>query len=117
MGGLKTDAAIERWGSMRETTVQHFRMNKRTGLQFAIFGVIIPVAIYELSVLSAVRRDARPGAPATALRRAATARTRCAPAPRLFRASPPSCHLFPTEQRSGDERQGQAPVPLPLLLS
>lgn len=52
---LLTDPAIERWGTMREKTTRHFRATKRNFALFAVFGVAVPVAIYEYVAYSLVR--------------------------------------------------------------
>lgn len=54
MGGV-TDAAIERWANMRKDTVRHFKINARTTRQLFVYGILIPVVIYEASIAEFVR--------------------------------------------------------------
>eukprot|EP00055_Hartaetosiga_balthica_P003457 m.7866 g.7866 ORF g.7866 m.7866 type:complete len:73 (-) comp2941_c0_seq1:281-499(-) len=56
MGGLKVDPAIERWGSMRETTARHFKVTRTALRNGLIFGLVIPMTIYELSIVEFNKR-------------------------------------------------------------
>ena len=51
---LLRDPAIERWGSMREQTLRHFKFTPRTTRLGILFGLVVPWGIYELSVMEAV---------------------------------------------------------------
>ena len=60
MGGehhevLRHDPAIERWATMRESTLAHFKWNPRTVGMSILWGVVVPVGIYELIVFQYVR--------------------------------------------------------------
>ena len=53
--GLLHDAGIDRWARMRETTTQHFRWTPRRALQALVWGVAVPLALYEATVFQMVR--------------------------------------------------------------
>lgn len=55
MGGLKVDPAIERWAAMRESTVRHFRITTRTVRAGILWGVVVPLMIYEGAIAEMVR--------------------------------------------------------------
>eukprot|EP00056_Hartaetosiga_gracilis_P018278 m.10377 g.10377 ORF g.10377 m.10377 type:complete len:78 (-) comp6580_c0_seq2:86-319(-) len=54
MGGLKVDPAIERWGSMRETSARHFKVTRTAARNGLIWGLVVPLALYELSIVEFV---------------------------------------------------------------
>ncbi|EGD79406.1 hypothetical protein PTSG_09818 [Salpingoeca rosetta] len=56
MGGLKVDPAIERWGAMRETTVRHFRITPKTARQGFLWGLVVPLIIYEGAISEMKKR-------------------------------------------------------------
>ena len=49
------DSAIDRWGAMRENTLKHFRWNKRTVTASLVWGLVVPLAMYEVTVAEMVR--------------------------------------------------------------
>lgn len=55
MGGeyLKNDPAIDKWATMRENTVKHFKWTPRTTRKAVMWGVLVPFAIYEYAVIEA----------------------------------------------------------------
>ncbi|KJE90135.1 hypothetical protein CAOG_01484 [Capsaspora owczarzaki ATCC 30864] len=55
--GMQKSPIVERWATMRETTVQHFRFTPRTtGISFLLM-VAIPVGIYALTSLELKKQD------------------------------------------------------------
>eukprot|EP00056_Hartaetosiga_gracilis_P018277 m.10375 g.10375 ORF g.10375 m.10375 type:complete len:72 (-) comp6580_c0_seq1:293-508(-) len=63
MGGLKVDPAIERWGSMRETSARHFKVTRTAARNGLIWGLVVPLALYELSIVEFNKRAEASGQP------------------------------------------------------
>lgn len=49
--------AVERWGSMRETTVNHFKLTPRTTAYAILWAGIVPFGLYSLIKWHVRRKD------------------------------------------------------------
>eukprot|EP00042_Codosiga_hollandica_P013707 m.31159 g.31159 ORF g.31159 m.31159 type:complete len:83 (+) comp41632_c0_seq1:165-413(+) len=59
--GFIKDPAIERWASMRERTGEFFKWTPRTTRAAVLWGVVVPVVLYEVAVAEYRHREAVSG--------------------------------------------------------
>jgi len=60
---FKPNGSIERWGAMRESVEEQFRLNPSTLMMLGLFGVLAPMAIYKGTVAEYHKADALAGRP------------------------------------------------------
>lgn len=58
---LQRSQAIERWGSMRETTNKHFKMTPRTSFYAILWAGLVPFGLLTLIKWDTRRRDLKKG--------------------------------------------------------
>eukprot|EP00053_Salpingoeca_punica_P007824 m.71132 g.71132 ORF g.71132 m.71132 type:complete len:74 (-) comp14346_c0_seq1:1200-1421(-) len=51
MGGLLRDPAIDRWATMREQTLRHFRLTRKNVGPALIWGLGVPLVIYQFATM------------------------------------------------------------------
>ncbi|OSC97661.1 hypothetical protein PYCCODRAFT_1481184 [Trametes coccinea BRFM310] len=56
-GYTKTDPAVERWNTMRESVYKYFRFNSRTARQSILGMIVFPAAIYAIAAHQDMRWD------------------------------------------------------------
>ena len=60
---LQRDSAIERWGSMREKTVKHFKFTPYTSFLAILWAGVVPLGVYSLIKWDMHRKDKNKGIP------------------------------------------------------
>ena len=59
--------AIEKWGRMRETTVEHFKFTPRTSMYAFIWAFAVPFGVFNLIKWERRRKDRKAGRKETPL--------------------------------------------------
>jgi hypothetical protein len=62
-GELLHSEAIEKWGLMKERTIETFRVTPKTSFYGVVFGLLVPAGIYSLITWHKRRQDRLDGKP------------------------------------------------------
>lgn len=60
-GAIERSIAIEKWGLMRERTVEHFKFTPRTSAYAILWAILVPCGIYNLIKWERRRKDRAKG--------------------------------------------------------